>query len=85
MPKLTTFKAIKKALLYWDTKIDKVPIYYRWNSDKKINATTFILIGYKKKEWTVNYITPEQVFYATIDDVTGHCSTYKTSLVNDIN
>lgn len=74
MPKLTTHKAIKKAILSWQIKLNNVPVFYKW-SKKPVPKPSFILIDYKKKEWTVNYITSEKIYYATIDDITGHCST----------
>jgi hypothetical protein len=82
MPKLTTYKAIKKASLHWLIKLNKVPIFYKWKEDKP-DKLPFILVNYEKKEWIINYFTDTKVYYATIDDITGHCSTSVTNLINE--
>lgn len=81
MPKLTTYKAIKKASLHWQIKLNNVAVFYKW-SERKPSGGSFILVDYDKKEWFINYITPSMIYYATIDDITGQCSTTSQSVNN---
>lgn len=79
-PKLSVYTAVNKSLIAWGIKNDhRIRIYYVSELNKRTRPIRYpcIVVDYnrEKREWYINYISPNQEIIAcTIDDITGQSS-----------